>query len=140
MEIRMSLRSMDSDGVPYEDVDMETYFIFVARDATTGKAANIKQKKPGNEMEKYLFAAGALRAQGNKRLRLLQGTGSGGLPVNLQRQKQQMLKEGANMSLLPALQQNNKIAMADTRLENTMVCQVSLAETPGRVRGHPGGV
>ena len=87
-------------------------------------------------MEKYLFAAGALRAQGNKRLRLLQvracimrvclcmcicacclvmcvcllacvcartfsrviferlpqGTGSGGLPVNLQRQKQQMLK------------------------------------------------
>ena len=49
-------------------------------------------------------------------------------------------QEGANMSLLPALQQNNKIAMADTRLENTMVCQVSLAETPGRVRGHPGGV
>ena len=42
MEVRMSLRSTDSDGVPYEDVDMETYFIFVARDATTGKAANIK--------------------------------------------------------------------------------------------------
>ena len=42
MEIRMSLRSTDKNGRPYDEEDMESYFIFVARDATTGKAAAIK--------------------------------------------------------------------------------------------------
>ena len=59
----MSLRSMDSDGVPYEDVDMETYFIFVARDATTGKAANIKVRPEFGSLDTRSSKFGGLTSE-----------------------------------------------------------------------------
>ena len=53
MEIRMSLRSTDKHGRPYDEEDMESYFTFVARDATTGKAAPIKVRLVGLGTRSY---------------------------------------------------------------------------------------
>lgn len=130
MEVRMFLQPMTEGTAPL----LEAFFVFAARDRSTGKSASIPQFVPETEEEGKWFAEGVIRAQKRKDKRQLASKA----PALLQDASvRKWLAEGHALLDLPGrgLRLGSEMLSRNTTIENTVVTMPQHKNTAGRVFG-----
>jgi acyl-coenzyme A thioesterase 9 len=106
---------------------LSSYFTFVARDRSTGKAITVNKLKPSTESEIELF-------QEREELASLRRMKTA--VVDACKDKIATLVErGCAVQDMPAIAHPNAVLMRNTTLENSFICQPQNGNTAGRVFG-----
>eukprot|EP00401_Gymnodinium_catenatum_P028028 CAMPEP_0117581732 /NCGR_PEP_ID=MMETSP0784-20121206/66004_1 /TAXON_ID=39447 /ORGANISM="" /LENGTH=447 /DNA_ID=CAMNT_0005382103 /DNA_START=71 /DNA_END=1414 /DNA_ORIENTATION=+ len=132
MEIRMTAVATWTDK-PF----MESYFTFVARDPSTGKAAAINPLKVSGEEEERLFALGEQRTAQRKQHREKIKNSALGKALDKEglAAAKELLSEAKTLMLMPTLAEQSEIMMSETSLQNTLTAMPQHRNTAGKIFG-----
>lgn len=133
MEIQLEVTQITEEKSSHSDsLALIANFTFVARDSHTGKSALINQIVPEKETERLLWEEAEERNKMRKKKRGEQKKEMDDAEIN---RLNELLSEGRIFCDMPALADRNSILIADTCLQNSLICQPQQRNIHGRIFG-----
>ncbi|KAK4419744.1 Acyl-coenzyme A thioesterase 9, mitochondrial [Sesamum alatum] len=135
IEIQLNVTQPATETAEATDsVALTANFIFVARDYTTGKAAQVNRLAPETENEKRLYEAAEERYK-LRRMKIRDEHKVVEIQNGGPNRFEALLAEGRIFCDMPALADRDSILLKDTRLENSLICQPQQRNIHGRIFG-----
>jgi acyl-coenzyme A thioesterase 9 len=117
-------------------------FLYVARDAVTGKASKVNRLEvfgnaAADDRDRALFEEKQAAAEAQKRARQMDAASRLALDQAMKSDARALLKQSQALLRMPCLAatRNVSVLVGQTKLQNTMICQPQQRNTSGRIFG-----